>query len=608
MFGHGGPQRREPFPRVLGEEPQRDVVGRAAPALQAEQLGGQPGDVRRGGHQVARAHPGGEQGLVRVAEGGVGDGHGLLRAEPGGETVGTERGELLARPVHDRTVQVHPRQLVDRLDPPGPRPVRLVHRRLGEVAEDPGAAVGRAAALQQVRPLVDEARGDPAGAEVGVVEHRGEERQVRRDAADAELGDGPPGPADGVREGVAVAGELDQHGVEVRADLGRDVRAPVEPDTWSARRAVGADHARVRPEAVGRVLGGDPALQRGAVDMDLLLLQVHLGQRHAGRDPELGDHQVAAGDLLGDGVLDLDARVHLDEHVLPALVEQELHRAGVDVADVAGERDGVGADAVADTRVQVLGRGDLDHLLVAPLQGAVALVEVHDSARGVGEDLHLDVPRVDHGALQEHRRVAERGLRLAHGGRDGLAQLPRLVDAAHPAPAAARHRLDEQREAQLVRRRDELLDLRGRRRRPEHRQARLPGGGDGAGLVAGQVQHLRRRPDERDAGVRTGLRQIGVLRQESVSGVDRVRARPPGSGDHLVDRQVGPHGVAALADHVRLVGLRAVQRVAVLVREHRDGRQFELVGRTEGADRDLTTVGDEQLAEHGTPRVRPSAR
>ena len=62
---------------------------------------------------------------------------------------------------------------------------------------------------------------------------------------------------------------------------------------------------------------------------------------------------------------------------------------------------------------------------------------------------------------------------------------------------------------------------------PEHRQARLPGGGDGAGLVAGQVQHLRRRPDERDAGVRTGLRQVGVLRQESVAGVDRVRARPP---------------------------------------------------------------------------------
>ena len=62
---------------------------------------------------------------MRVAEGGVGDGHGLLRAEPGGETLGPERGELLARPVRDRAVQVHPRQLVDRLDARGRGPFGL---------------------------------------------------------------------------------------------------------------------------------------------------------------------------------------------------------------------------------------------------------------------------------------------------------------------------------------------------------------------------------------------------------------------------------------------------------------------------------------------------
>ena len=255
------------------------------------------------------------------------------------------------------TCRLARRQLVDRLDDRRPRPVRPVHRRLGEVGEDPGAAVGPAAGVEQVRALVDEARGDPAGPEVGVVEHRGQERQVRRDAPDAELGDGPAGPADGVGEGVAVAGELDQHRVEVRADLGGDVRAAVEPDTRAARRPVGADHAGVRAEAVGRVLGGDPALQRGAVQLDVVLPKVHLGQRHPGRDPQLGDHQVAAGDLFGDGVLDLDARVHLDEHVLAALIQQELDRPGVDVADVPGERDGVRADPVADLRVQVLAPG-----------------------------------------------------------------------------------------------------------------------------------------------------------------------------------------------------------------------------------------------------------
>ena len=388
----------------------------------------------------------------------------------------------------------------------------------------------------------------------------------------------------------------------MRADLGGHVGAAVEPHTGAARRAVGADHPGVGAEAVRRVLRGHPALQRGTADPDLVLPQVHLGQGHPARDPQLGDHQVAAGHLLGHGVLDLDARVHLDEHVLPALVEQELHGAGVDVADVAGERDGVGADAVADLRVQVRRRGDLDDLLVAALQRAVALVEVHDVPVGVGEDLHLDVPRVDHGALEEHRRVAERGLRLPHRGECGLPQLARFVDAAHPAPAAAGDGLDEQREPDAVRGRDELVDLGRRRRRPEHRQPGLPRGGDGASLVAGQVQHLWRRPHEDDPGIGAGLGEVRVLRQEPVSGVDRIRAGPPRRADHLVDRQVRPHRVPALADQVRLVGLRAVQGVAVLVREHRDRRQIELVGGAEGADRDLAAVGDEQLAEHGTPR------
>ena len=129
--------------------------------------------------------------------------------------------------------------------------------------------------------------------------------------------------------------------------------------------------------------------------------------------------QVDVGDLLGDGVLDLDSRVHLDEDVLAALVEQELDGARAAVADLAGERDGVGADlSRAAPRIQVRRRRQLDHLLVAALHAAVALEEVDDVAVGVGQDLHLDVARVDHRLLEEHRRVAERRLRLAAGGLD----------------------------------------------------------------------------------------------------------------------------------------------------------------------------------------------
>ena len=286
--------------------------------------------------------------------------------------------------------------------------------------------------------LVDEARGDAARLEVRVVEDGGQERQVRLHAADAELRDRAPRPPHGLLEAVAVAGELDQHRVEVGADLGPGVgRAAVEPHAGAAGRAVVADHAGVGAEPVGRVLGGDPALQRGAGERHLVLAEVQLGQGGARGDAQLGDDEVAVGDLLGDRVLHLDARVHLDEDVVAALVEEELDGARVDVADGLGERDGVGADPVPQLGVEVRRGRDLDHLLVAALHRAVALVEVDDVALGVGEDLHLDVAGVDHRLLEEHRGVAERGLGLAHGRVDGVAQ---VLGPLAPGACHARHR------------------------------------------------------------------------------------------------------------------------------------------------------------------------
>ena len=59
----------------------------------------------------------------------------------------------------------------------------------------------------------------------------------------------------------------------------------------------------------------------------------------ARRDPELLLDEVEAGDELGDGVLDLDARVQLEEEEL-TVGEHELSRAGALVADRAGESHG----------------------------------------------------------------------------------------------------------------------------------------------------------------------------------------------------------------------------------------------------------------------------
>ena len=60
----------------------------------------------------------------------------------------------------------------------------------------------------------------------------------------------------------------------------------------------------------------------------------------SGGHEDLRAHEVDAGDLLGDGVLDLDARVHLDEEPLVAVgIAEELDGARVVVADAPGDLD-----------------------------------------------------------------------------------------------------------------------------------------------------------------------------------------------------------------------------------------------------------------------------
>jgi hypothetical protein len=98
--------------------------------------------------------------------------------------------------------------------------VRLVHGDVGEIVEDLGAAIGRGACGQQIRALVDERRRDAACAEIRIVDHRHQERDIRRHATDAELGQCPAGPGDRSGKIAPAARQLHQHRVEVGADFG----------------------------------------------------------------------------------------------------------------------------------------------------------------------------------------------------------------------------------------------------------------------------------------------------------------------------------------------------------------------------------------------------
>ena len=159
------------------------------------------------------------------------------------------------------------------------RAVGLVHGDVGEPVEDLGAAVLRHSTAQQLRALVDERGAEIAGDECRVVEHALEEGDVGGDASDAELGEGALGTRDRCRVVAAAAGELREHGVEVRADLRAGVDgAAVEADARAAGRAVRRDLAGVGAEAGRGVFGRDAALQGGTAKPDGVLGEPELGE------------------------------------------------------------------------------------------------------------------------------------------------------------------------------------------------------------------------------------------------------------------------------------------------------------------------------------------
>ena len=108
-------QPGQPLPRVLAQEAQRHVVRRTAPGLEAPQLRCEPGDVARHRDQVAGAHPGGQQRLVRVAEGRVRDRDRRLLAQRPRERLRPQRDELLPGAVGRGHRGVERRQLGGRV-------------------------------------------------------------------------------------------------------------------------------------------------------------------------------------------------------------------------------------------------------------------------------------------------------------------------------------------------------------------------------------------------------------------------------------------------------------------------------------------------------------
>ena len=267
-------------------------------------------------------------------------------------------------------------------------------------------------------------------------------------------------------------------------------------------------------------------------------------------------------------MLHLNARIHLDEIPAPGVcVDQELDRSGVSIFRCLRQPDRRRAQLAAKLRVETRRRRDFHHLLMAALHGAIALPEMKHVAVMIGKNLNLDMPRARDVFFEEHRWVAERRSSLVLRFLQSRIELGGLAHYPHSAPAAAHCSLDHHRKSDSLCKPARLRGRPDRMIRPrKHRHARRCRQPARGGLVAEQFQQLRRGSDERDSGFLACSRKRGVLRQESIAGMNRVHAFLARQPDQARDVQIRLHRPFPRADLVGFVGLEPVQAQPVLVR------------------------------------------
>ncbi len=121
----------------------------------------------------------------------------------------------------------------------------------------------------------------------------------------------------------------------------------------------------------------------------------------------------------------------------------------------------------------------------------------------------------------------------------------------------------------------------------------------GRGLVTEAPDRFGWRSDPGQPGVDDGLGEVGVFRQEAVSGVDGVGAAGATRVENLVDPQVRITRRAA-GEGVRFVRDAYVQGVDVGLRVHGDAGIPGVAACPGNPDSDLSPVGNEDLT-HVSP-------
>ena len=293
-------------------------------------------------------------------------------------------------------------------------------------------------------------------------------------------------------------------------------------------------------------------------------------------------------------MLDLQPGIDLEKpERLP--VEQELHGAGGDIPEGTGGNERGGSEAGPQRLVHRRGGRLLDDLLMAALDGAFALEEVHHVTVAVAQDLDLDVTGRGQPAFQENGIAPESAERLPPGRGEGLLEIGRLGHDPHPAPAPAVGALHEHRITDLAgdfRDIDLGPDLDRRQGGHSGRAHRLLGGE----LVPHDLDDRRRRTHPETSRGLDRASERGIFGEKAVARMDRIGAGALACRQVPLDIQIRL-GRRPAAERDRPIGLGDEGGAGVGVSIDRDRLDPHRVGGPEDPARDLAPVRDEKPAD-----------
>ena len=289
---------------------------------------------------------------------------------------------------------------------------------------------------------------------------------------------------------------------------------------------------------------------------------------------------------------------------------QKLEGADAVVFHFPCQRQGAVDNAIAQGRFQPRCRSKFHQLLVAALQGAIALPQMTHRPTAIAQHLHFNMPGGAYQLLHIDGVITKGGLRFRLTTGIGGGQIGRVSNRSHTASATTTQGLDHH--ATAIQRGHEGLGLFQRHcliRALHQRHLATRRQRPGCRLVAKQPQRVSPRPDQCQPCLGTRLGKGHILGEKPVTGMNRLTAMFTGNGNQLRAVQIRRHAPARQRDG--LIHLTHVQGRLIILGKHPQRTDTQIrtgVGNTDG---DLASVGNQDGSKgggHGELQSRAKAQ